>query len=231
MGTSFSLRASNGREYPVTGRLRVGRAPESNILLADELVSRLHARVWVENDRLLIRDERSSNGTIINGRALKIGDVANLRPGDTIRVGATTLTVIATAEAQVQPPPAPAAPAAAPAAPLGATVHLDSMPVRAAPAGGSRSLLLAGCLLLVLVALLAVCGALGFFAATAGRPLIATALAPLVGAAAPGAGSAIPATPTPGATASAFSDSGLSAPRDGVNPTRPLYFAARRAAR
>src|SRR5262249_8737167 len=92
-GTGFWLRAGNGREYPVPDALHIGRGPENDIVLLDDLVSRQHAHLWVENGRLLIRDEGSSNGTLVNGRALAAGVIATRRPDDPIRVGAATFPV------------------------------------------------------------------------------------------------------------------------------------------
>jgi FHA domain len=282
MATVLSLRAANGREYSVAGTLRIGRAPDNEICLTgDDLVSRLHARVWPEGDRLFICDEGSSNGTHVNGQALTPGNTYRLRPGDTVRVGATIFTVAASlaaravtgplpapqaaeaAPAPVVPPPAapppvvpspavpspvvpspavpsPAAPppAAAPAAvPAGlpAGTRIDQGPFAApAPAASrrSRNLLLGGCLALLL---LVVCGGLGVFGLTAGRPAIATALAqvgagvpgaptPVRGtsAATPGPGSATLAAATPAATSGAFTVLVLPT----VPPTAPLAPAA-----
>ncbi|KAJ6519082.1 SMAD/FHA domain-containing protein [Mycena sanguinolenta] len=58
-------------------RVRVGRQlnPKStpnagNGVFESRVLSRQHAEVWVEDDRILIRDVKSSNGTFVNGERL-----------------------------------------------------------------------------------------------------------------------------------------------------------------
>ncbi|MEO8449810.1 MAG: adenylate/guanylate cyclase domain-containing protein [Gemmatimonadota bacterium] len=69
----------------VPGRtLVVGRAPESDVLVADVTVSRRHAELIVEDGRIRVRDTGSSNGTAINGARLTEGE---LSPNDTIVFG------------------------------------------------------------------------------------------------------------------------------------------------
>ena len=71
--------------------LRIGRSKESDVVLSDELTSRRHARLWLEEGTLHIEDLGSRNGIEINGvRQSK----SVLGQGDTVRVGATTFRVI-----------------------------------------------------------------------------------------------------------------------------------------
>ena len=46
----------------------IGRDPESDIWLNDPTVSRRHAAIFREGDRFAVRDEGSSNGTLLNHR-------------------------------------------------------------------------------------------------------------------------------------------------------------------
>ena len=56
--------------------LVIGRRPPSNWLLeADPLVSRMHCRVSLVGDQVLVVDLNSTNGTYLNG-GLVIGNVA-----------------------------------------------------------------------------------------------------------------------------------------------------------
>ena len=48
--------------------LSIGRASECSITLADSLVSRKHARVWLKGDELQVTDLDSRNGVYVNGR-------------------------------------------------------------------------------------------------------------------------------------------------------------------
>lgn len=68
----------------------LGRASASRIQLVDDAVSRRHARVEVAADATL-EDLGSQNGTFVNGAAVR-GPVT-LRPGDVVRIGASTFVV------------------------------------------------------------------------------------------------------------------------------------------
>ncbi len=72
----FTLRSENGdilQEYPLDKpEITIGRAPNSDILLSkDKLTSRRHATVQNENGRYTVRDERSANGTFVNGQQIE----------------------------------------------------------------------------------------------------------------------------------------------------------------
>ncbi len=71
------------------GRLSFGRGSEADQRFADDGLSRLHATIYRDGDRVWIVDENSSNGTFINGeRAAPAG--TPLRNGDVIKIGHTT---------------------------------------------------------------------------------------------------------------------------------------------
>lgn len=62
-----------GQEYtlPVQGFMRMGRAPENDLVLSDNSVSRHHARITVKDGKCVLQDEGSSNGTQMGGKALQ----------------------------------------------------------------------------------------------------------------------------------------------------------------
>jgi pSer/pThr/pTyr-binding forkhead associated (FHA) protein len=68
--------------------LIIGRLPESDIMVRDSFVSRVHCGIGFSGDRYTIKDLGSTNGTYRNG-----GRVFEsfLSPGDKIQVGNTTL--------------------------------------------------------------------------------------------------------------------------------------------
>lgn len=78
------------REIRIDGeRTTFGRGSEAQYRFADDGLSRLHATVYRDDDRIWIVDENSSNGTFVNGeRAAPSG--TPLRNGDTIRIGHRT---------------------------------------------------------------------------------------------------------------------------------------------
>jgi len=84
------LRTASGgklQEYLLDkAEIAIGRAPESNILLAnDGLASLMHAVVRYENDQYYLHDNRSANGTFVNGNL--IDERVPLHNGDQIGIG------------------------------------------------------------------------------------------------------------------------------------------------
>lgn len=58
----------SGLSYAVNGSMVMGRSLECDLAMVTPHVSRQHARLDVENERLYIEDLGSSNGTVINGK-------------------------------------------------------------------------------------------------------------------------------------------------------------------
>ncbi|MGH8573568.1 MAG: FHA domain-containing protein, partial [Gammaproteobacteria bacterium] len=80
--------------------LRIGREGQGEGLLGGDLeISRRHARVFQQGEKIMIEDLGSTNGTTVNGR--RISKPMELRHGDTVNVGTTKL------ELDSPPPPAP----------------------------------------------------------------------------------------------------------------------------
>jgi adenylate cyclase len=73
------------------GVTSLGRADENDIVLGGDLVSRRHARLYVEGDVLRIEDLGSRNGSRVNGAPLQ--GSKHLSPGDTVALGENTLSV------------------------------------------------------------------------------------------------------------------------------------------
>ena len=67
----------------------VGRGMTADIRLDDHTVSARHAILVTRGDRLRILDDRSTNGTVVNGRRT---DAAVLHDGDVIVLGRVVLT-------------------------------------------------------------------------------------------------------------------------------------------
>ncbi len=70
----------------------LGRSPECDITVEDPLVSRHHARLLVEADRVLLENLGSRNGVRVNGERVQ-GPVV-LQHGDRIRVGAQEVVLV-----------------------------------------------------------------------------------------------------------------------------------------
>lgn len=75
-----------GRRYEVEGaELVLGRAETCSVQIPDTGVSREHARIFVHNGAVWVRDAGSRNGVLVNGK--RIQRPATVGPGDTIHVG------------------------------------------------------------------------------------------------------------------------------------------------
>ena len=70
-------------------RLIVGSAPESDVVVGDASVSRIHAMLHQLNGRWFIEDCGSRNGTAVNGQQLT--SLQPLRPNDEVRLGRARL--------------------------------------------------------------------------------------------------------------------------------------------
>ncbi len=94
----FALRFVSGKYQGGTVPLRdgrevvVGRSGDLDLVLADDMVSRKHARISVRGGVVTIQDLGSTNGIFVNGEKVK---KARLREGDRILIGASILKLVA----------------------------------------------------------------------------------------------------------------------------------------
>ncbi len=80
----------DGHAFALTADVtHVGRGMTADVRLDDHTVSARHAIVVARADRLRILDDRSTNGTVVNGRRV---DEAELHDGDVIVLGRVVLT-------------------------------------------------------------------------------------------------------------------------------------------
>lgn len=90
--TIYSLQ--DAREVPLTvGRLSIGRGDIADLPINDEGLSRVHATIHREGDRVWILDEGSTNGTFVND-ALVPPTGSALADGDEITAGNDTTILI-----------------------------------------------------------------------------------------------------------------------------------------
>jgi len=110
----FMLRGVSGavfsKVFPVASPVVIGRAPECDISVPADEISRRHALVKPTPDGLSVEDLGSSNGTYINGKRVQQGF---LGPGDELRLDAVRFILVAPGvEPMAQPASAPIAPSA-----------------------------------------------------------------------------------------------------------------------
>src|SRR5262245_17689494 len=81
--------ASVGAMYRLNGtRMVMGRGDKVDIRLFDEGISREHAQLVQEGDRVFLEDMGSTNGTFCNGARVTRQELAG---GDKILIGSTTI--------------------------------------------------------------------------------------------------------------------------------------------
>lgn len=91
----LEIESSQGRQQVELAEqsMTIGRGDAARLRLAETGLSRLHASINREADRLYVLDEGSTNGTFVNGRAVPPSGI-ELQAGDVIRLGeAVTITV------------------------------------------------------------------------------------------------------------------------------------------
>jgi adenylate cyclase len=74
-------------------RLFVGRDASNEIMLEDDAVSSCHFSIEFKRDKIVLKDEDSSNGTFIGGSGERI-KTATIKHGDIIRVGHTLIKLV-----------------------------------------------------------------------------------------------------------------------------------------
>ena len=85
-------REIKGSVVPVRGPVIIGRAPGSDICIADDFVSSQHAKATAAGDEIILEDLASTNGTVVNGQ--RITSRVRLSAGDEITLGDTRLKVV-----------------------------------------------------------------------------------------------------------------------------------------
>jgi uncharacterized RDD family membrane protein YckC len=78
------------KEIPIGDKiLSIGRDPSNDLVLSDSMVSRRHAIMERKGEEYVIRDNNSSNGTMVNGD--RVVSDQRLRDGDLIAIGSARL--------------------------------------------------------------------------------------------------------------------------------------------
>ena len=81
-GFSAKLVAEDGVEYALAGVMKVGRVADCDITIDDPRVSRAHALITVEGERVTLEDLGSANGSRINNKRTE--GITELADGDSV---------------------------------------------------------------------------------------------------------------------------------------------------
>jgi pSer/pThr/pTyr-binding forkhead associated (FHA) protein len=78
-------------EKPVdAAEVSIGRSPDNGLVIDNPAVSHYHARVFKEENRLMLEDFGSLNGTFVNGQRVQM---VRLNAGDSVAIGKHTIIV------------------------------------------------------------------------------------------------------------------------------------------
>ena len=88
----FRLRYGPREVVLPLGKFTIGRASDCTLRIEDEWLSRHHAVLRVETDKVAIRDAGSRNGVIVNG--VRIRSAHYLQAGDVVRLGQHELELL-----------------------------------------------------------------------------------------------------------------------------------------
>jgi pSer/pThr/pTyr-binding forkhead associated (FHA) protein len=79
------------KEIPLGSKeVSIGRSPENAMVIDNPAVSHYHARVFSEENRFMLEDFGSMNGTFVNGQRVKM---VTLKPGDSVAIGKHTIVI------------------------------------------------------------------------------------------------------------------------------------------
>ena len=124
---------ARGSSYAVgSGTFSIGRHSQNQIVLESGNVSKRHCVLVVDNTRIAIEDQGSSNGTFVNG---KLSAKREIQPGDRISVGEFVLELSDSAQALQAPKSNVVAFPSLPAAPLFADATEENAPMPKDPLG------------------------------------------------------------------------------------------------
>jgi pSer/pThr/pTyr-binding forkhead associated (FHA) protein len=85
-------RELRGVTLQLSGPIVIGRSPDADLVIADDFVSAIHAKVVPAGDGAIVADLNSTNGTIVNGQPAT--RPLPVREGDLIELGTNRLKVV-----------------------------------------------------------------------------------------------------------------------------------------
>lgn len=89
------------RFFLTRSEMTMGRDQAADIVLADQGVSRKHAKVTKEGEKVKLTDLKSSNGTFLNDKKIPSGGTVSLSKEDMVRVGNSILKFLPKGELEI----------------------------------------------------------------------------------------------------------------------------------
>lgn len=92
-GKPTSYLMFNKKRIELAAKITIGRDSDNSVVIDNKLASRHHATIQKIRDEYFIKDEKSTNGTLVNGNRIPEEKYVRLSPGDKITIGSTTLVI------------------------------------------------------------------------------------------------------------------------------------------
>ncbi|HLE00880.1 MAG TPA: GGDEF domain-containing protein [Bdellovibrionota bacterium] len=89
------------RFFLTQNEMTIGRDPAADITVADQSISRTHAKLTKEGSQVRLTDLGSSNGTHVNDKKVNPGDSVILEKEDMIRIGSSILKFLPAGELEI----------------------------------------------------------------------------------------------------------------------------------
>ena len=83
----------NKKKIELTAKITIGRDSDNSVVIDNKLASRHHATIQKIRDAYFIKDEKSTNGTLVNGHRIPEEKYVRLSPGDKITIGSANLVI------------------------------------------------------------------------------------------------------------------------------------------
>jgi pSer/pThr/pTyr-binding forkhead associated (FHA) protein len=91
-GNPIGLKVLGSDLYKSQSGLLLGRNPNSvQLVVADETVSRVHAKLFIAADKLLIEDYGSTSGTIVDNVRIEPSQNVEIQNGSSVQLGDVVL--------------------------------------------------------------------------------------------------------------------------------------------
>ena len=83
----------NKKKIELVAKITIGRGADNDVVVDNKLASRHHALIQKIKDTYFLKDEGSTNGTLLNGTSIPKDKYVKISPGDTITIGNMTLVI------------------------------------------------------------------------------------------------------------------------------------------
>lgn len=79
------------KKIQLVAKITIGRESDNNVVIDNKLASRHHALIQKIKEDYFLKDEGSTNGTLLNGIKIPAGKYVKLNRGDKITIGSSNI--------------------------------------------------------------------------------------------------------------------------------------------